>query len=156
MDPERTLRDRVRGCEKCGSGAGAGSIESKAFVRRIVKKRKEGKEKRKNGLPFPFPQKKFQTSPFSNVFKFANFHRPPLSRSFSRISTYSNSKKKRKVIHDPTRCSRASISLSFFFERARNRPKRRSHQRGARNFLPTDKRERFGLALPMQSRRRPR
>lgn len=130
-------------------------VESFRSSNREKKERRKRKEKER--ITSPFSPEKIPDFPLFERFQIRNVSSAPLSRDpFSRISTYSNSKKKRKEIHDPTRYSRASISLSFFFERARNRPKRRSHQRGARNFLPTDKRERFGLALPMQSRRRPR
>lgn len=68
MDPERTLRAGVRKVWKRGKG---GSIESKAFVRRIVKKKKK---RERSPLPFPLEKIPDLLRLFSR--KVANFHRP--------------------------------------------------------------------------------
>lgn len=70
MDPER-IPSRSRAGVRKARGSGAGSIESKAFVRRIVKKGKKEKERKRKERtePLPFPQKKFQTSSFRPFFR---------------------------------------------------------------------------------------
>lgn len=146
MDPERTLRAGVRKVWKRGQG---GSIESKAFVRPSSNREKK-KEEEERAITSSFSPGKNSRSPaslFSKSCKFSSAVPFRSSGSFSPILTYSDCDLFARF---------ASLDFIKFLLTRGNRAKRRSHQRGARNFLPTDKRERFGLALPMQSRRRPR